>query len=194
MDVKTLSTIIGHVSSATTLNTYTHVTDEMRQKAAVNIDREIAKTEVQSEQKTEKSHAQEPVTLILPAHRRAGTGYVKQLNDHLWEGRYSPVWPDGKKHSRNIYGHTEAECEEKLAELILQIKAEIAALRSGASTEYPDEGISPEKKAIAAYLREHPGVTSKSMIARELGMGRSTVQRYYDEIRAEFTGKDIPAS
>ena len=27
-----------------------------------------------------------------------------------------------------------AECEEKLAELILQMKAEIAALRSGAST------------------------------------------------------------
>ena len=60
MDVKTLSTIIGHVSSATTLNTYTHITDEMRQKAAVNIDRGIAKAEVQSEpeQKTEKSHAQ----------------------------------------------------------------------------------------------------------------------------------------
>ena len=78
-----------------------------------------------------------------------------------------------------------AECEEKLKELILQMKAEIAALRSGASTEYPD-GISPKKKAIAAYLREHPGVSSKSLIARELQMDRSTVQRYYDEIRSEF--------
>ena len=191
MDVKTLSTIIGHVSSATTLNTYTHVADEMRQRAAVNIDREIAKTEVQSEQKTEKSHAQEPVTLILPAHRRAGTGYVKQLNDHLWEGRYSPVWPDGKKHSRNIYGHTEAECEEKLAELILQMKAEIAALRSGASTEYPD-GVSPKKKAIAAYLRENPGVSNKSYLARQLGMAMTTVQRYYDEVRAELRGEESP--
>ena len=28
----------------------------------------------------------------------------------------------------------------------------------------------------AAYLREHPGVTNKGMIARELGMGRTTVQ------------------
>ena len=192
MDVKTLSTIIGHVSSATTLNTYTHVADEMRQRAAVNIDREIAKTEVQSEQKTEKSHAQEPVTLILPAHRRAGTGYVKQLNDHLWEGRYSPVWPDGKKHSRNIYGHTEAECEEKLAELILQMKAEIAALRSGASTEYPD-GVSPKKKAIAAYLRENPGVNNKSYLARQLGMAITTVQKYYDEVRAELRGEESPA-
>ena len=190
MDVKTLSTIIGHVSSATTLNTYTHITDEMRQKAAANIDRGIAKAEVQSEpeQKAETPNAQESFTPVLPARRRPGTGYVKQLNDHLWEGRYSPVWPDGKKHSRNVYGHTEAECEEKLAELILQMKEEIAALRSGASTEYPD-GVSPKKKSIAVYLREHPGVTSKGMIARELGMDRSTVQRYYDEIRVEFQMK-----
>ena len=43
MDVKTLSTIIGHVSSATTLNTYTHITDEMRRKAALSIDQGIAK-------------------------------------------------------------------------------------------------------------------------------------------------------
>ena len=67
------------------------------------------------------------------------------------------------------------------------MEAEIAALRSGETTEYPD-GVSP-KKAIAAYLREHPGVTSKGMIARELGMDRSTVQRYYDEIRVEFQMK-----
>ena len=72
------------------------------------------------------------------------------------------------------------------------MKAEIAALRSGETTEYPD-GVSP-KKAIATYLREHPGVTSKGMIARELDMDRSTVQRYYDEIQAEFAGKDNRAS
>ena len=34
MDVKTLSTIIGHVSAKTTLNVYIHVTDEMRQTPA----------------------------------------------------------------------------------------------------------------------------------------------------------------
>ena len=43
MDVKTLSTIIGHVSSSTMLNIYAHITDEMRQKAAVKIDQGIAK-------------------------------------------------------------------------------------------------------------------------------------------------------
>ena len=47
MDIKTLSTILGHVSSTTTLNTYSHVTDEMRQRAAVKIDQGIAKAEVQ---------------------------------------------------------------------------------------------------------------------------------------------------
>ena len=123
------------------------------------------------------------VPIELP-RRRPGTGCISQINEHLWEGRYSPVWPDGKKRPRNVYAHTREECEEKLKELILEIKAEIAALRSGASTEYPD-GVNPRKKAIAAYLREHPDVTNKAGIARELHMDRSTVRRYYDEIRAE---------
>lgn len=43
MDVKTLSTIIGHVSSATTLNVYAHVTDDMKKEAAVKMDRGIGK-------------------------------------------------------------------------------------------------------------------------------------------------------
>ncbi len=47
MDIKTLSTILGHVSAATTLNTYSHITDEMRQQAAVKIDAGIAKAEPQ---------------------------------------------------------------------------------------------------------------------------------------------------
>lgn len=42
------------------------------------------------------------------------------------EGRYSPKWPDGKKHARNVYAHTREECEEKLKVLIKEMKAEIA--------------------------------------------------------------------
>ncbi|OUO35191.1 site-specific integrase [Flavonifractor sp. An306] len=186
MDVKTLSTIIGHVSSATTLNTYTHITDEMRRKAALNIDQGIAKAEVQPEPERQAAVGQEQQSFVpieLP-RRRPGTGCVSQINEHLWEGRYSPVWPDGKKRPRNVYAHTREECEEKLKGLILEMKAEIAALRSGASTEYPD-GVNPRKKAIAVYLREHPDVTNKTWIARELHMNRSTVRRYYDEVRAE---------
>lgn len=95
------------------------------------------------------------------------------------------MWPDGKKRPRNVYTPTEEECEEKLAELIRDMNREITALRSGANVEYQD-GVNPKKKAIAAYLRENPGVTNKSQIARELHMSRPTVQRYYDEVRAEF--------
>ena len=49
MDIKTLPTFLNHVSSATTLNTYSHVTDELRQRAAVKIDQGIAKAEVQDD-------------------------------------------------------------------------------------------------------------------------------------------------
>ena len=38
-----------------------------------------------------------------------------------------------------------AECEEKLKELILQMKAEISAIKSGKVTEYPDGGQPQEK-------------------------------------------------
>jgi len=47
MDIKTLSTVLGHVSTATTLNVYSHITDEMRKSAAEKIDKGIAKTEPQ---------------------------------------------------------------------------------------------------------------------------------------------------
>ena len=61
--------------------------------------------------------------------RRSGTGCVTEINDHLFEGRYSPMWIDGKKHSRNVYAHTREECEEKLKVLIVEMKAEIAELK-----------------------------------------------------------------
>ena len=43
MDVKTLSAMLGHVSAATTLDIYTHITDDMQRAAAANIDRGIGK-------------------------------------------------------------------------------------------------------------------------------------------------------
>ncbi len=127
MDIKTLSTIIGHVSSATTLNTYTHVTDAMRQSAADKIDRGIGRAEPKPRQ---ESVPQKPVPSTFRAHkgqrRKPGTGCVSQINDHLWEGRYSPI-VNGQRIARNVYAKTEAECEKKLAELIREMKAEIVA-------------------------------------------------------------------
>ena len=142
MDVKTLSTIIGHVSSATTLNIYTHVTGEMQRNAARNIDQGIAGVEVQEQDETEREETAPSVqfTPYRPPHRRPGTGCISQINDHLWEGRYSPKWIDGKKHDRNIYAHTREECEEKLAALIVQMKRELAELKAaqaaGMSSRY----------------------------------------------------------
>ena len=128
MDIKTLSTVIGHVSSSTTLNVYAHVTDEMRRTAAVKIDQGIGRAGPQAEAVTAP---QKPVPSTFQAHkgqrRKPGTGCISQINDHLWEGRYSPIWPDGKKHARNVYAHSEAKCETLLAEMILEMKAEIAA-------------------------------------------------------------------
>lgn len=135
MDVKTLSTIIGHVSSSTTLNIYTHVTDTMRQSAADKIDQGIGRAVPRPRQ--------EVVPQKLPpstfhAHkgqrRKPGTGCITQINDHLWEGRYSPR-VNGKRLARNVYARTEAECEEKLAALIREMKTELTAEREWSKQE-----------------------------------------------------------
>ena len=128
MDVKTLSTVIGHVSSATTLNVYAHVTDEMRQKAADKIDRAITGTEPPQEKEL-KPPSRTAFQSVKGKYRKPGTGCISQINDHLWEGRYSPKI-NGRRMARNVYAKTEAECEEKLAELIRETKREIAALRT----------------------------------------------------------------
>ena len=135
MDVKTLSAMLGHVSAATTLDIYTHITDDMQRAAAANIDRGIGKA-APSEDALTPGQEPTPATPKKPRmtdfkpyvgrKRKPGTGCVTEINDHLFEGRYSPKWPDGKKHSRNVYAHTREECEEKLKQIIMEMKAEIA--------------------------------------------------------------------
>ena len=127
MDIKTLSTIIGHVSSSTTLNVYAHVTDEMRRTAAIKIDQGIGKTDPQEIGTVPRKPAPSTFQARKGQRRKAGTGCVTQISEKLWEGRYSPVWPDGKKHARNVYAHSEEECEKLLSELIAEMKAEINA-------------------------------------------------------------------
>lgn len=127
MDVKTLSTIIGHVSSSTTLNIYAHVTDEMQRTAAAKIDLGIGKkTPTAGEENTPRRPAPSIFQPYKGRRRKPGTGCISQINDHLWEGRYSPI-VNGRRMARNIYAKTEAECEKKLAELIRRMKSEIAA-------------------------------------------------------------------
>ena len=138
MDIKTLSAMLGHVSAATTLDIYTHITDDMQRQAAVNIDRGIGKSAppesgVGSEQEATPGQSEKPsMTYFQPVprkQRRPGTGCITQKSPNLWEGRYSPTWIDGKKHARNVYAHTREECEEKLKVLIIEMKTELAELK-----------------------------------------------------------------
>ena len=96
MDIKTLSTVIGHVSSSTTLNVYAHATDEMRRTAAVKIDHGIGKADSQEIETAPRKPVPSTFQARKGQRRKAGTGCVTQINEKLWEGRYSPVWPDGK--------------------------------------------------------------------------------------------------
>ena len=130
MDVKTLSAMLGHVSAATTLDIYTHSTSDMQHAAARKIDCGIGKAELPDEPAPQ---ANTPAIVDFQPYmgkvRKPGTGCISQINDHLFEGRYSPTWIDGKKHSRNVYAHTREECEEKLKVLIAEMKAELAELK-----------------------------------------------------------------
>lgn len=98
MDKKTLSIMLGYVLATTTLDIYTHITGDMQPE-------------------------QPQMTDFQPEGGRIW--WPGEINDHLDEDRYSPAWPDGKKHSRNVYAHTREECEEKLKVLIVEMKAEI---------------------------------------------------------------------
>ena len=130
MDVKTLSAMLGHVSAATTLDIYTHSTSEMQHAAARKIDCGIGKAELPDEPAPQ---ANAPAIVDFQPYmgkvRKPGTGCISQINDHLFEGRYSPTWIDGKKHARNVYAHTREECEEKLKVLIAEMKAELSELK-----------------------------------------------------------------
>lgn len=138
MDVKTLSATIGHVSAATTLDIYSHMTDTMQMQAAVNIDRKIGGTNaqmpmvVQTPEATAKPPVNAPCAPTEPHPeptprkiRKSGTGCLYQINDSLWEGSFFPRLPNGKRKKFNVYAETKEQCEIKLAEKIERVKAEI---------------------------------------------------------------------
>ena len=65
------------------------------------------------------------------------------------------------------------------------MKAEIRAIKESGNLDAIPDGISEKKKAIAAYLREHPEVTSKSANARRWGQTNYRV-KYYNEIEVSW--------
>lgn len=87
MDIKTLSTIIGHISSETTLNIYTHITDNMQRSAADKIERGFGRNEgaLDGDGKTPDRAPETPVRAKFepkqPKIRRPGTGCIFRISE-----------------------------------------------------------------------------------------------------------------
>lgn len=178
MDIKTLSAMLGHVSAATTLDIYTHITGNMLSEAAAKIDRGLG-NEVAEES---PEAAQNPLIDFQPVTRRTrkpGTGCISELNDHLFEGRYSPTWPDGTKHSKCVYAHTREECEEKLKVLIQKMNAERKAIQDRMRGITPPDKLTKKQRQIWEYMRLHPEETNYSVIAKGTKVTRHTVAKHY---------------
>jgi len=134
MDVKTLSMIIGHLSAATTLDIYSHITDTMQLQAAERIEQGIGNSEAYSTEEmpveqTPAGGTQTAQTTEFEPYkgkiRKSGTGCLYQINDHLWEGSYSPTNANGKREKHNVYAKTRGECEKQLVKMISAVRAEI---------------------------------------------------------------------
>lgn len=120
---------------------YTHITDNMQRSAADKIERGFGRNEgtLGGDGQTPDRAPETPVRAKFepkqPKIRRPGTGCIFRISEKKWEGSYSPKLPNGKRKKFNIYADTREECEERLAEMIKQKNAEIAAekerLKSG---------------------------------------------------------------
>ena len=111
--------------------------------------------------------------------RRSGTGCVTEINDHLFEGRYSPIWPDGTKRSRNVYAKTREECEEKLKVLIEEMNAERKQLKEQLAGIAPPTKLTKTQRKLWDYMRLHPEITEFATLAKRTGLARNTVKKYY---------------
>ena len=117
-------------SAKTTLDVYSHITTDMRKKAAQAIDKGIGQSETgidESAVPRPEQHDRKPFIPKEAKCRKPGTGGVYMINDHLYEGRFTPRLANGKRKAYNIYARTREECEKLLAEMIAAVKAKIAA-------------------------------------------------------------------
>ena len=134
MDVKTLSAIIGHISSATTIDIYSHITGAMQQQAAQKIERGIGHSEAyephealddQLPAKGGKPPVSPPFAPYKGKVRKPSTGGIYELNGHLYEGRYSPTNAQGKREMHTVYAKTREECEALLQKMIAEVRERI---------------------------------------------------------------------
>ena len=134
LDVKTLSAIIGHISSATTIDIYSHITGAMQRQAAQKIERGIGHSEAYEPHETlddqlptegGKPPVSPPFAPYKGKVRKPGTGEIYELKDHLFEGRYSPTNAQGKREVHTVYAKTKEECEVLLEQMIAEVREQI---------------------------------------------------------------------
>ena len=188
IDIKTLSATLGHITSDTTLDVYSHVTDTMQKEAARSIDVGIGKAEPSEEvEAPERKKMPKPKFKANENYKRKnGKGGICQINDHLWEGRYNHLWPDGKRHALSVYGRSREACEALLKPAIEKVKEDMGKYKNGKLESLEFKPKHDAKERIKAYMESHRGETNKSLIAREVGVARTTVMRWYDEIVREI--------
>ena len=140
-----------------------------------------------SEPKTKAAVRKEnPLTDFQPVMRRTrkpGTGCITEINDHLFEGRYSPTWPDGTKHSKCVYAHTREECEEKLKVLIQQLNTERKAILDRLRGIPSPEKLTKKQRQIWEYMKIYPDETNYSTIAKGAKVTRHTVAKHFEMIQ-----------
>ena len=154
----------------------------MQSEAAAKIDRGLGNEVLESPEQAEQDPAAN-FQPVLGRKRKSGSGCITQINDHLFEGRYSPTWPDGTKHSKCVYAHTREECEAKLKVLIQQMNAERQALRDKMRGITPPDKLTKTQKKIWLFMKFHPDVTSYRAIARGAGVTRHTAAKWYEMMR-----------
>ncbi len=97
--------MLGHVSSATTIDIYSHITNAMQWQAAAKIDRKIggSDAEIPSGEELVRIDTDQPeIEPYKPKMRKPGTSCVTMINDHLYEGRFTPTNAYGKREAYNI--------------------------------------------------------------------------------------------
>ena len=128
----------------------------------------------------------------LDIYRKPGTGCISQINDHLFEGRYSPIWPDGTQHSRNVYAHTREECEKKLKALIAEMNEERKNLKEQLAGIAPPEKLTKKQRKLWDYMHLHPEVTEFSTIAAVINIldNTSAAEQIPKDARGRFITGD----
>ena len=179
MDVKTLSAMLGHVSAATTLDIYTHVTGDMQTEAAAKIDRGLG-NEVQEESAQSEQGTAEDFRPVLRKTRKPGTGCITQINDHLFEGRYSPTWPDGTSAIQmRLRPDPEGVRKETEGADPADESGAAGPDRDQARGVTPPDKLTKTQKKIWTYMKFHPDVTSYRAIAKGAGVTRHTAAKWY---------------